>query len=222
MALLTTFQFPRPISVLAFDFTERLFFAASADGFIHQVNLFKQREDKLSRAMEAVGGAGSTDVIRITDEDLQAARKRLIAVGYVARFRVNQETHTLYRQSVITMTISLTSSLLLVGTSGGLIHSYDIASHQLLRTISAHKGLSISYLATMLKPPDLVGHVSLSLGANNSADSRDAIPARTVAAFQRMRDPKQREAHEVSMFLLPSRTVSDPQRHDAYQLTSCG
>lgn len=216
MFLLTTFQFPRPISVLALDFAERLFFAASADGFIHQVNIFRQREDKLSRAMEAVGGAGSMDMIRITDEDLQAARKRLIAVGYVARFCVNQETHTLYRQSVITMTISLTSSLLLVGTSAGLIHSYDIASHQLLRTISTHKGLSISYLATMLKPPDLVGHVSLSLGTNNSADSRDTIPARTVAAFQRMRDPKQREAHEVSMFLPPSQTVSDPQRHDAY------
>ena len=82
-SLLSTFQFPRPISTLAWDFTERLFFAASPDGFIHQVNLFRQRDDKLSRIMEAVGGAGSTDVIRITDEDEQAARKRLITVGYV-------------------------------------------------------------------------------------------------------------------------------------------
>ena len=82
-SLLTTFHFPRPISSLAWDVTERLFFAASPDGFIHQVNLFRQRDDKLSRIMEAVGGAGSTDVIRITDEDAHAVRRRLIAVGYV-------------------------------------------------------------------------------------------------------------------------------------------
>ena len=106
------------------------------------------------------------------------------------------------------MTISLTSSLLLVGTATGLIHSYDIASHQLLRTFSTHKGFSISHLTTMLKPPDLVGHVSLSLNANNPADSRDTIPVKTVTPFQRMRDPKQREAHEVSLMLPPSRTVS--------------
>lgn len=127
---------------------------------------------------------------------------------YLSHFRESKENSYLYSQPVTTMAISLTSSLLLVGTSGGLVHSYDITSHQLLRTISTHKGLSISHLATMLKPPDLVGHVSLSLSANNTADSRDTIPARTVAAFQRMRDPKQREAHEVSMFLPPSRTVS--------------
>lgn len=83
MSLLTTFQFPRLISTLALDFTERLFFAASPDGTIYQVNLFRQRDDKLGRAMEAVGGAGSTDIIRITDEDQQASRRRLITVGYV-------------------------------------------------------------------------------------------------------------------------------------------
>ena len=87
MSLLTTFQFPRPISTLAFDFTERLFFAASPDGFVHQVNLFRQRDDKLSRAIEAIGGAGSTEVIRMTDDDQLAARRRLITVGYVHNFR---------------------------------------------------------------------------------------------------------------------------------------
>ena len=57
------------------------FFAASADGSMHQVNLFRQREDKFGRAMEAVGGAGVSDVIRINDTDPATARKRLIAVG---------------------------------------------------------------------------------------------------------------------------------------------
>lgn len=193
-SLLTTFQFPRPISNLVWDYTERLFFAASPDGFIHQVNLFKQRDDKLSRVMEAVGGGGSTDVVRITDEDQQAARKRLIAVD----------------QPVTSMTISLTSSLLLVGTAGGLVHVYDIASHQLLRTFTTHKGLTIAHLQTMLKPPDLVGHVSLALGAGGPADTRDAIPVRPVAPFQRMRDPKARDAHEVAVMLAPSRSKPPP------------
>ena len=106
------------------------------------------------------------------------------------------------------MFMSLSSSLLLVGTATGLIHSYDITSHQLLRTISTHKGFSITHLSTMLKPPDLVGHVSLSLSASSSGDSRESIPVRPVAPFQRVRDPKAREGHEVTMMLTPPPSVS--------------
>lgn len=81
--LLTTFQFPEPISSLAWDVTERLFFAASADGSIHQMNLFRQRSDKAGRQIiEAVGGAGVTDIIR-TEDDREAQKKRLISVGFV-------------------------------------------------------------------------------------------------------------------------------------------
>lgn len=81
--LLTTFQFPKPISLLTWDPTERVFFAGSADGDIHQVNLFKRRQDKLSRVLEAVGGAGSTDIVRPTEEDEDSLKKRLIPVGCV-------------------------------------------------------------------------------------------------------------------------------------------
>ncbi|EMD38945.1 hypothetical protein CERSUDRAFT_112651 [Gelatoporia subvermispora B] len=186
---LSTFQFPKPISCLAWDPTERLFFAASPDGSIHQVNLFRQREDKFGHAtMEAVGGAGANDIIRINDEDPQAAKRRLISAG----------------DAVTTMTISLTGSLLLAGTAGGLVHTYDIASHQLLRTLAAHKGLAIAHLATMLRPPDLVGHISLTLCAAGPGTERESIPVRPVVPFQRMRDPKTREVHEVAM-LLPVR-----------------
>ncbi|KAH8093781.1 WD40 repeat-like protein [Cristinia sonorae] len=188
--LLTTFQFTRAISLIAWDVTERLFFAASDDGSIQQVNLFRQREDKYSRnGMEAVGGAGVTEIIRIDPE--QQTKKRQIAVG----------------QPISTITLSLTSSLLLVGTCDGHIHIYDVASHQLLRSISTHKGTSITYLRTMLKSPDLVGHVSLSLSIGSSTDAKDSIPVRPVAPFQRMQDPKTREAHEVSLMLAvqPSR-----------------
>ncbi|KAG2070200.1 WD40 repeat-like protein [Suillus decipiens] len=184
-SLLTTFYFPKPISSAVWDITERLFFAASPDGSIYQVNLFRQRTEKhAGQTIEAVGGAGVSDVIRVADEDSNS-RKRLITVD----------------QPITVLTISLTSSLLLVGTATGLIHIYDIASHQLLRTISTHKGMSISHLTTMLKPPDLVGHVSLSLNLGSSADAKDIIPMRPVVPFHRMKDSKAREAHEVAMML---------------------
>ncbi|OSD03072.1 WD40 repeat-like protein [Trametes coccinea BRFM310] len=184
--LLTTFYFPRPITCITWDPTERLFFAASADGSIHQVNLFRQREDKYSRAaMEAVGGAGVSDIIRINEIDPKDAKKRLISVG----------------ESVTTMAISLTGAMLLAGTTSGLIHVYDIASHQQLRTLSSHKGMAITHLSTMLRPPDLVGHVSLTLSTGAAGDARDNIPVRPVTPFQRIRDAKARETHEVSLIL---------------------
>ncbi|KZT65740.1 WD40 repeat-like protein [Daedalea quercina L-15889] len=183
--LLTTFHFPQPITCLAWDTTERLFFAGSADGSVHQVNLFRQRVDKYGHAaMEVVGGGGVNDTIRINDEDPQATKKRLISVS----------------QPVTAMTISMTSALLLVGMATGHVHTYDIASHQLLRTLSAHKGLVITHLATLLRPPDLVGHVSLTLAAGTETKE---VPVRPVVPFQRMRDAKARELHEVVMMLPP-------------------
>jgi hypothetical protein len=48
------------------------------------VNLFRQLEDKTGAPiMEAVGGAGVTDVIRINDQDPKSNKKRLITVGFV-------------------------------------------------------------------------------------------------------------------------------------------
>ncbi|TFY58203.1 hypothetical protein EVG20_g8242 [Dentipellis fragilis] len=182
--LLTTFQFPHVPTCLAWDVTERMFFAGSAEGDVFQMNLFRQREDKSGgRSAEAVGGAGVTDIIRFGDEDPKEAKRRLIAVG----------------EPVTTLTISVTSSLLLVGTATGLINIYDIPSHQLLRSISNHKGFTIMHLMTMLKPPDLIGHVSLSL--NVSSEKEGGLPVRPVMPFQRMRDAKPRLTHEVMMRL---------------------
>lgn len=191
--LITTFHFPKPIRRVVWDITERLFFASSPDGSIYQVNLFREREVKGNAGpfIEAVGGAGASDVIRF-DADSTTGRKRLIDIG----------------QPVTVLCISLSGSLLLVGTASGLIHVYDVASYQLLRTISTHKGLSISFLATMLKPPDLVGHVSLSLNVASVTDARDVMPVRPVAAFHRMKDVSAREMHEVTMMLPPTREVS--------------
>ncbi|KDQ26996.1 hypothetical protein PLEOSDRAFT_1077773 [Pleurotus ostreatus PC15] len=133
-SLLTTFQFPQPISCLAWDITERVFFAGSEDGSIHQMNLFR------ASAAEAIGGAGLTGIIRVEDES------RLISVN----------------QPLSCLAISLTSSLLLAGTATGHINVYDIASHQLVRAINSHIGSAVNHLATMLKPLDLIGAASIN------------------------------------------------------------
>ena len=78
--LLSTFQFPKAITTIVWDPTERMFFAASVDGSIHQVNLFSQREDRFAAA---VGGGGVADPIRIGDDSGSTGptKKRLISVG---------------------------------------------------------------------------------------------------------------------------------------------
>lgn len=53
----------------------------------------------------------------------------------------------------------------------------------------------------MLKPPDLVGHISLSLSVGSSADAKDIIPMRPIVPFHRTKDSKARETHEVAMIL---------------------
>jgi pre-rRNA-processing protein IPI3 len=59
----------------------------------------------------------------------------------------------------------------------------------------------------MLKPPDLIGHISFTLACNSVADAKDVIPVKPVSPFQRIRDPKAREAHEVLMLLPAQNTV---------------
>lgn len=78
--LLSTFQFPKAITTIAWDATEQTFFAASSGGSIHQVNLFSRREDKFA---VAVGGGGAADPFRLGDELLSTGptKERLISVG---------------------------------------------------------------------------------------------------------------------------------------------
>ncbi|KIY53401.1 WD40 repeat-like protein [Fistulina hepatica ATCC 64428] len=181
--LLTTFQFPKPISCLAWDATENFFFAAASEGAVYQVNLFRPADESSGTQATAVGGEGVNDIIRV-DDTPTTSKKRLISVT----------------EGVTVMTISCTSASLLVATPAGSIHVYDIASHQLVRTIRTLNGLSVTHVATMMRPPDLIGHVSLSLGAG---DGKDTVSVRPVAIFQRTRDVKARAAHEVPMLLPP-------------------
>ncbi|KAF8661367.1 hypothetical protein AX16_001461 [Volvariella volvacea WC 439] len=183
--LLTTFQFPKIVTSLAWDVTERLFFGASADGSIFQVNFFKQRElGSNIRVAEAVGGGGLNEILRVGDSTEQ---KRLIEVN----------------EPIASLTISLTASHLVVGTALGFILIYDVPSHQLIRTISTHKSFSITYIKTMLKPMELVGHFNSNSSIGKS-DSKDFITLKPVVPFHKTKDIKAREAHEAHVLLPPS------------------
>ncbi|KAI9459038.1 WD40 repeat-like protein [Russula earlei] len=181
-SLLTTYQFPHAITCIAWDATESLFFAASADGSIHQVNLFRTRIDKTRGPVaEAAGVAGVNDILSVAEDDPNANNRRLVSVG----------------EPITALSLSLTGALLLAGTAVGNVHVYDVPSHQLLRTINAHPGpgLAVTHLTTLLKPPDLVGHVRLG------GDKDGGIPVRSVVPFQRMLEARLRDAHEVTMML---------------------
>ena len=99
------------------------------------------------------------------------------------------------------MSMSLNASTLIVGTSTGYIHLYDIASHQLLRSISTHKGMPVTHVMAMFKPPDLIGHISLNLNVAGVASAKDVMPTKPIVPFQRVRDGKSRETHEILMML---------------------
>ena len=82
-SLLTTFQFPKAISCLAWDPSERFFFAAAQDdeGSVYRMNLFRQGEADVGA--QAVGGAVPQEVVRVDDEMLK--QKRLISAGCVSK-----------------------------------------------------------------------------------------------------------------------------------------
>ncbi|THH10360.1 hypothetical protein EW145_g1398 [Phellinidium pouzarii] len=190
--LLTTFLFPSPIHSLAFEIAERTFFAASSaanstghGGAVYQVKLFRRRNAQSSRpSVEALGGGGISEAIR-----LDADPKGMIFVG----------------QPISSLALSITQSMLLIGTAVGEVHLYDIASHQLLRTLSPVKdkaqGLAVTHIECMLKPPDLIGHINLDLQFGGMMSAKDAMPTKPVTPFQRVRDGKARDMHSVPMML---------------------
>ncbi|KAG8942725.1 Pre-rRNA-processing protein ipi3 [Tulasnella sp. 424] len=186
--LLATFIFPQPITILAFDLAERAFFAASQDGSIHQVNLFRQRKNRMGHetgSLEAVGGMDEGGAMRIDDEDVPT-RKRLISAG----------------QEATSLAISFTGSTLLVGTATGVVQVYDIPSHQLIRSINVQQGFAVTHVCSFLKPLDLVGQ--MTIGGPSTTDN---IPVRPISSFHRIRDQASRDAHEVPVMLpIPSET----------------
>lgn len=177
-----------------------MIFAASTSttGEIYQINLFQPRgnpitsHDDMEMEYEALGGGGRGDIIRIEVDFGSARRKRVFDTG----------------ASVTAMTLNLTCSNLLVGTSTGQIQIFDITSHQHVRTFvpaastaSSGPTFAITYLHTCLRPSDLVGHVALNAGGAGSKEADHLPIPRYIAPFQRTRDAKAREAHEVWVHL---------------------
>lgn len=106
---------------------------------------------------------------------------------------------------VTTLALTATSRLL-IGTSQGQINIYDTASLQLVKTIQTSQSTApvpVTFLSTLSKPVDLVGHVQLSV---NGRPHEESIPVRPVLPFARARDTKGK-GREVSM-VLPNRPVS--------------
>jgi pre-rRNA-processing protein IPI3 len=105
--------------------------------------------------------------------------------------------------------MSMNANQLLVGLETGLVHIYDVHSHQLLRSVTNHKGQPMAMVGTMIKPADLMGHIEIG----ETSGSREDVPIRAVQPFQRIRDPKAREAHEVYVLLPPTNIVWSSQYH---------
>lgn len=101
----------------------------------------------------------------------------------------------------------MSNTHLLTGTAAGQIHVHSLPSHQLLRSINAHHGNGpVTYLTTLLKPPDLVA------GAGQTAPGGrigEAWPLMEVKPLERMRVGKAaRDVQEVSVLLGPSTDFS--------------
>lgn len=101
----------------------------------------------------------------------------------------------------------MSNTHLLSGTSTGQIHIHSLPSHQLLRSINAHQGNGpVTYLTTLLKPPDLV-----TTAGQTAPGSRvsDAWPLMEVKPLERMRVGKAaRDVQEVSLMLGPTSDFS--------------
>jgi pre-rRNA-processing protein IPI3 len=116
---------------------------------------------------------------------------------------------------VTALALSMTGTLLLAGTTRGQVHVFDVSSHQLLRTFApagaaaaaaggAGPTMAVTFLRAGLRPPDLIGHVSLGGAAGGTARGTLELAPRTVVPFQRTRDARTREKHEVWMALPPA------------------
>ncbi|KAL7415935.1 WD40-repeat-containing domain protein [Mrakia frigida] len=194
--LLSTYHLPAPPTSLAFDPMERAFWA-SAGKEVFAVRLFERRsgeeggEDeeavvvgKGKGKVKARGGGGVGEVIRIERT-------------------TGGEAAVVLNDTITTLSLSLSTSHLLLGTSTGQIHIHSLPSLQHLRTLSpaAHKSCPITHISTLLRPSDLHGHVSLgSVGSGDAGDEKWAI--KTVGTLERMRvGRREREKHEVGWMM---------------------
>lgn len=169
--LLATFVLP-PSAVpttLAVDPAERFLYAGSKAGDVYLIPLYK-RKAQMGR-VEAVGGDGA------------------------GAPPTSLDTPCVHVDAGVTcLSLSLSATHLLVGTSSGDIHLHSLPSHQHIRTISTHRG-AISHLSTLPSPPDLVGKPV-------RADDWAVMDVRNLERMRTSRGAK--DAQEVGVLLRPT------------------
>lgn len=185
--LLTTYNLPpipsqTPTSI-AVDPLERFFHVGTTAGEIYHVRMIKRNREMggAREEVEAVGGGGlGSEGVKI------AEGKGRISLG----------------TDITCLCLSTAGTHLITGTSTGEIHIHSLPSHQHTRSILSHVGSPISHVSTMLRPPDLVGHVSLTAAMRGGHGAKDGWPMMEVRPFERMRvGQKQRMEHEVGVML---------------------
>ncbi|WWD21046.1 hypothetical protein CI109_105527 [Kwoniella shandongensis] len=184
--LLCTFTLPTSSSpsTLAIDPSERFFYVGTTQGNVYHVPLFKRRGVVGGNAhaleseggYEAVGGGGSGSA------------------------PIKTEGAVISTKTPITcLTLSISTTHLLLGTSLGSISIHSLPSHQHLRTLSSHAG-PITHLSTLLRPPDLISAPGSTTG--NNAENWPIIEIKNLERMKSTRSIK--EVQESTVLLRPS------------------
>ncbi|KAJ9124790.1 hypothetical protein QFC24_003159 [Naganishia onofrii] len=218
--LLTTFTLPAgqiPLA-LAVDPLERWFHVGTDAGEVHHVRLFRRRKDIGRRTEEGDDGSASMmDTERGAEE--REVGETMVAVGGEgegsAAVKIGEEGgkgRISLGAPITALVLSKSQSHLISGTAHGHIHIHSLPSHQHLRTITSHIGVPITHLSTLVRPPDLVGSVSLRDAANAATMSVGGIvgagawPVKEVKQFERMKVVKRdaaRQMGDVGVMLRP-------------------
>ncbi|WWC97842.1 hypothetical protein V866_004729 [Kwoniella sp. B9012] len=173
--LLATFTLPPSSSptCLAIDPTERFFYVSTSQGEVYHIPLFR-RKDTLNTAAEheAVGGGGNSSI-------------PLKVEGSVVSLK----------SPITSTTLSISSTILLVGCKDGTINLYSLPSHQHLRTLNSHNG-PITHLSTLLKPVDLI---TSSGGAVSGGVEQ--WPIMEIKNFERMKSQNHKSNHTITIKL---------------------
>ncbi|GHJ90405.1 hypothetical protein NliqN6_6807 [Naganishia liquefaciens] len=215
--LLSSFSLPQgqiPTSI-AVDPLERSFHVGTDAGEIHHVRLFRRKQELGKRTEETDDVLQSGNVAA----DLRELGDMLVAVGGDgeggADVRIGGEGQDsksgkgrISLNSPITaLVLSKSQSHLVSGTASGHIYIHALPSHQHLRTITSHVGVPVTHLSTLIRPPDLVGSVSLRDAANAATSSHGVVapgawPVKEIKQFERMKVIKRDARHTGDLGIL--------------------
>ncbi|OAD76124.1 hypothetical protein PHYBLDRAFT_186141 [Phycomyces blakesleeanus NRRL 1555(-)] len=147
---LTTFLFPKPVSVVVVNPSESMLFAACEDK-IYSVELYRRRQDKTygTHTVESVGGMGKVESVGIKTVDpisskIQASSEPSLGTVFSG--------HT---GPITGLSLSFDDSLLVSSSEDGNCIVWDVASRQPLRKFESHKG-HVTFVSCFLRPAELL------------------------------------------------------------------